>query len=65
MNGLTRAYNGPEQCNKVEIPNPLEQYKTRRQSLEQQLQCLDEVIEALEKNPEVAKIIELMAKANY
>jgi hypothetical protein len=46
----------------IRQPSPLENLKQRREYLAQQLADHDAAIAALEANPEVTKVIELLAK---
>lgn len=47
----------------AESPNLLETFKRKKSSLQQRLNDVDAVILALEKNPEINSLLELIAKA--
>jgi chaperonin cofactor prefoldin len=52
-------------CGQAEISNPdlKEGLINRKQRLEVQLKDINDAIEALERNPEVARILELVGRA--
>ena len=65
MNILNSITEGPccDTTKQVESPNLLETFKRKRVSLQQRINDVDAVILALEKNPEINALFELIAKA--
>jgi len=67
MNQLERLYNnpccedlGPKQ---VESPSILSTLKRKKMGLQEQLDIVNAALEAMEKNPEIAKVFELITRA--
>lgn len=55
----------PMETKPCESPSPLETFKRQRKQLEEKLLNVNRAIEALEANPEVTKVLELIARARY
>jgi dienelactone hydrolase len=58
---VSQTLDGPKECIKPQLREGLVSRRTRLQS---QLKDLDAAIEALDANPEVAKLLELVGKAS-
>jgi len=47
----------------AESPSPLDNLRRRKLQYEERLKAVNDAIEALEANPQVTKVLELLAKA--
>lgn len=50
-------------CGSVESAGPIDQLRQRKSMMEQELKKVNDALEALEKNPELANIMQLVGKA--
>ncbi len=50
-------------CGSMEPAGPIDQLKSRKSMMEQELKKVNAALEALEKNPELANIMQLVGKA--
>lgn len=67
MDIVSRGENYPLASQGMPFRNPTitERLKTKKEILEANLAEVNEALEALEKNPEVSRVIDLISKVNY
>lgn len=56
---------GQEKCCEVESPSILTNLQRQKKNLESKLERVNAALNALEQNPSVTEVLELIAKAQY